>query len=153
LHKELLADEDTGTLIPRSRSSETDLVRARVHLGNGDLKAAAVYGRSAFEWKLRIVCEKHGIKIPFKPDADKVGAGVLWDGILVRQREREEQRAKGSVVPDFVPINLETQVETMRSTVLNRLSHSGASGLVPGEVAAALVTVQKALEHRFPRSP
>src|SRR5439155_12598993 len=63
LHWELIADEDTGHLIPRQRSSQSDLERAKEHLNNGDLKAAAVYARSAFEWKLRNVCEKHGIKI------------------------------------------------------------------------------------------
>ncbi|HZM03537.1 MAG TPA: AAA family ATPase [Candidatus Saccharimonadales bacterium] len=151
VHKELLADEDTGHLIPRLRSSEADLERARKHLANGDLKAAAVYARSAFEWKLRIVCEKNGIKLPFKPDADKVGAGVLWDGIMARQREREEQRKRGSQVPDFVPSALEGAVEIMRSTVLNKLSHSGASGLVPSEVATAIATVGNVFSHSFPK--
>lgn len=153
LHRELLADEDTGSLIPKLRASEADLARAKLHLDNGDLKAAAVYARSAFEWKLRIVCEKHGIRTPFKPDADKVGAGVLWDGILARQREREEQRKLGSVVPDFVAPALETEVETMRSTVLNKLSHAGSSGLVHAEVGAALTTVKKVHDHNFPKVP
>jgi hypothetical protein len=151
LHREQLADEDTGHLIPRQRSSESDLERAKIHLGNGDLKASAVYARSAFEWKLRNVCEKNGIKVGFKSDADKTGAGVLWDGIVLRQREREEQRQKGSQVPDFVPIALEKAVETMRSTVLNKLSHTGSSGLVPSEVATAITTVENVFKHAFPK--
>ena len=153
LHRELLADEDTGHLIPKQRPSESDLERAKKHLGNGDLKAAAVYARSAFEWKLRKVCEKRGIKVPFEPDADRIGAGVLWDGIILRQREREGHRSKGSPVPDFVPTALETAVEIMRSTVLNKLSHTGASGLVLSEVAAAITTVQSVFDHNFPKSP
>jgi hypothetical protein len=120
-------------------------------LDNNDLKAAAVYARSAFEWKLRKVCEKNGINIPFKPDADTVGAGVLWDGIIRRQREREDQRAKGTTVPDFVPHPLETEVETMRSTVLNKLSHTGSSGLVKPEVDAAINTVKRIFDHSFPK--
>lgn len=153
LHKELFADEDTGHLIPKLRAAQSDLERAKVHLTNNDLKAAAVYARSAFEWKLRIVCEKHGIPVPFKPDADRLGAGVLWDGILSRQREREMQRAKGSVVPDLVPAALEQEVEVMRSTVLNKLSHTGSSGLVTSEVAGALATVKKVHDHEFPKVP
>lgn len=152
LHKELIADEDTGHLIPKQKSSESDLERAKLHLGNGDLKAAAVYARSAFEWKLRNVCERHGIKIPFKPDADKIGGGILWDGIILRQREREKQRAEGAQVPDFVPAALETAVETMRSTVLNKLSHTGASGLVKSEVATAITTVKHVFDHGFPNA-
>lgn len=153
LHKELFADEDSGHLIPKLRAAESDLERAKVHLANNDLKAAAVYARSAFEWKLRIVCEKHRIPVPFNPDADKVGAGVLWDGILARQREREAQRAKGSVVPDLVPAALEKEVDVMRSTVLNKLSHTGSSGLVASEVAGALATVKEVHDHKFPKIP
>ena len=150
LHRELIADEDSGYLIPRQKSSQTDLETARQHLRNGDLKAAAVYARSAFEWKLRNVCKGHGIKVPFNPDADKVSAGVLWDGVTLRQRDREEERKKGSTVPDFVPPALEGSVETMRSTVLNRLSHAGASGLVHSEVAAAITAVECVCKHNFP---
>lgn len=152
LHKELLTDETTGKLIPKQKSSESDIERAKKHLGNGDLKAAAVYARSAFEWRLRKVCEKQGIKIPFKPDAGKIGAGFLWDGIILRQREREKQKAKGVHVPDFVPAALETAVDTMRSTVLNKLSHTGASGLVHIEVATAITTVESVFAHPFPKS-
>ncbi|MDO8355516.1 MAG: hypothetical protein Q7U76_03905 [Nitrospirota bacterium] len=153
IHRELLADEDTGQLVPKLKSSASDLERAKTHLASGDLKAAAVYARSAFEWKLRIVSEKHGIKVPFKPDADKIGAGVLWDGIIQRQREREEQRHRGSHVLDLIPEILENDVETMRSTVLNKLSHAGASGLIQAEVGAAIQTVGKVLLHQFPRVP
>jgi len=151
LHRELHADEDTGQLIPRLRSSDQDLSRARDHLARGDLKAAAVYARSAFEWKLRKICEKHGIKVPFKPDADQVGAGILWDGIVARQRERETERDRGSIVPDFIARNLENDVDTMRSTVLNRLSHAGAAGLVAAEVQSAIATVQRVIQHSFPK--
>jgi energy-coupling factor transporter ATP-binding protein EcfA2 len=152
LHHELLADEDTGKLIPRQKPSESDLERARIHHKNGDLRAAAVYARAAFESKLRIVCEKNGIKIPFKPDADKIGAGVMWDGIIQRQREREDQRSKGSIVPDFVPKDLADAVETMRSTVLNKLSHTGSSGLVSAEVDVAIQTVKKVFSHKFQKA-
>ena len=151
LHRELIADEDTGYLIPRSKPCKGDLETAKVHLGNGDLKAAAVYARSAFEWKLRSVCEKHGIKIPFKPESDKIGAGVLWDGIIQRQREREDQRAKGAQIPDLVPELLAKDVATMRSTVLNKLSHTGASELVRDEVGSAIRTVERVHEHNFPK--
>ncbi len=152
LHRELIADEDTGHLIPKQKPSQSDLERAKKHLGNGDLKAAAVYARSAFEWKLRNVCEKNGIKVPFRSDADKISAGVLWDAIVLRQREREEQKAKGAQVPNFVPPALETAVDTMRSTVLNKLTHTGASGLVHSEVATAIKTVETVLAHQFAKA-
>lgn len=153
LHHELIGDESTGHLIPKGKPRKEDLAIAKDHLDNRDLKAAAVYARSAFEWKLRKVCEAHGIKLPFKPDADKVSAGVMWSGIQARQREREKQRANGSDVPDFLTQALETEVEVMRSTVLNKLSHEGSSGLVHAEVAAALVTVKRFHDHQFLKIP
>lgn len=153
IHHELIGDESTGKLVPKGKPCQEDLAIAQSHLDNRDLKAAAVYARSAFEWKLRKVCVDHGIKVPFKPDADKVGAGVLWSCIQARQREREEQRASGSVVPDFISEALEREVEVMRSTVLNKLSHDGSSGLVHIEVEAALLTVKKAHNHNFPKIP
>lgn len=152
LHRRLLADEETGQLIPHLKACQGDLETASAHLKNGDLKAAAVYARSAFEWKLRKVCEDRGIRLGYKPDAEKVGAGDMWDGIVQRQREREELRKKGTTnIPDFVPAALEKAVEIMRSTVLNKLSHTGSSGLVPAEVAAALQTVDSVHKHLFPK--
>lgn len=150
LHRELLADETTGKLIPKQKPSKSDLESAKAYLANGDLKAAAVYARSAFEWKLRKVCKDCGIKIPYNPNASSIGAGALWDGITLRQKERKEQKAKGVQVPDFVPANLETDVDAMRSAVLNKLSHAGAPGLVHAEVATAIATVERVFAHTFP---
>ena len=79
--------------------------------------------------------------------------GCYGAAIQARQREREAQRANGSVVPDFIPAALEREVEVMRSTVLNKLSHDGSSGLVHVEVAAALVTVKKVHGHKFLKIP
>jgi hypothetical protein len=149
LHYELLADEDTGKLIPRLESCESDLERAKAHLANRDLMAAAVYARAAFEWKLRNVCEKHGIKVSYKQDLKQIGAGDLWDGIVARQRKREEVKKSTPNLSDFISKQLEKDVQTMRSTVLNQLSHSGAPGLVSAEVAAAIATVEAVHRHKF----
>lgn len=151
LHKELLADETTGRLIPRGKSSQADLERARFHLNNGDLMAAAVYARAALEWKLRNVCENRGIEIKFKKDNKDISADDLWTGIVARQRKREELRKTNPAVQDFIPPQLEKDVEAMRSTVLNQLSHAGASGLVQGDVADSLTTVEALYGHNFPK--
>jgi len=101
---------------------------------------------------LRKVCEDRGIKVPFKPEADKVAASALWEGIVQRQRSREEDRKKGTKVPDFVPLGLETDLDIMRTTVLNRLSHTGSSGLVHADVDAAIKTVEAVVGHAFPNA-
>lgn len=146
-HHELFGDETTGKLIPKSSPCEADLQIATRHLANNDLKAAAVYARSAFEWKLRNVCENRGIKLPFKSNTAQVGAGALWDGIMERQRERAAAGGR-----DFVPAQLATRVQTIRTTVLNRLSHTGAHGLVAVEVQAAIDTIRDVHNHPFPNA-
>lgn len=152
LHKELLADETTGKLIPRGKPSRSDLERARTHLGNGDLMAAAVYARAALEWKLRNVCEDRGIEIKFKKDNKEVSADDLWKGVVTRQRKREKLRNTNQAVLDFVPPQLEQDVEAMRSTVLNQLSHAGAPGLMRDDVLDALKTIEALHNHSFPKA-
>lgn len=153
LHRELLAEEDTGHLVPRLKSSESDLERAKIHLANGDLMAAGVYARAAFEWKLRNICEGQAIKIPFKKDNKKISADDLWQGIVARQRKREElKKAKNPKAPDFMPSQLEKNVEAMRSTVLNQLSHAGAPALVQADLNEAIKTIGAVHKHGFPKA-
>jgi energy-coupling factor transporter ATP-binding protein EcfA2 len=150
LHKELIADETTGKLIPRPKASQFDLGRAKVHLDNGDLMAAGVYARAAFEWKLRNVCQDRRIEIGFKKDNKEISADDLWQGIRSRQRKREDFKIANPTARDFVPLPLERDVDAMRSTVLNQLSHAGAPGLVRGDVRDALKTVEALHNHDFP---
>jgi hypothetical protein len=152
LHRELLADETTGKLIPRTKPSQSDLKRAKTHLDNGDLMAAAVYARAALEWKLRNVCEDRGIEIKFKKDNKEISADDLWRGIVARQRKREELRKTQPAAVDFVTPQLERDVEAMRSTVLNQLSHAGAPGLVQDDVRDSLKTLEELHNHNFPKA-
>jgi energy-coupling factor transporter ATP-binding protein EcfA2 len=149
LHKELLADETTGKLIPRCKPAQSDLDRAKTHLDYGELMAAAVHARAAFEWKLKNVCQDRGIEIKFKKDHKDIGADDLWQGIIARQRKREELQKGDPKMPDFVPLQLEKDVEAMRSTVLNQLSHAGAPGLVRDDVRDALKTIEALHNHNF----
>jgi energy-coupling factor transporter ATP-binding protein EcfA2 len=151
LHRELLADEQSGKLIPRQKPSQSDLQRAQTHLNNGDLMAAAVYTRAAFEWKLRNVCEDRGIDVKFKKENKEISADDLWQGIVNRQRKREELQKTKLGVPDFLPNQMEKDVEAMRSTVLNQLSHSGAPGLVRDDLRDAWRTVESLHNHHFPK--
>lgn len=152
LHRELLADESSGKLIPRGKSSESDVERAKSHLKAGDLMAAAVYARAAFEWKLRNVCEDRGVEIKFKKDHKEISADDLWQSIVARQRKREELRKTQPKVPDFLPAQLEKDVEAMRSTVLNQLSHAGAPDFKLDDVRDALKTVETLHSHIFPKA-
>jgi energy-coupling factor transporter ATP-binding protein EcfA2 len=111
------------------------------HWKANDLMAAAVYVRAAFETRVRNVCESHGIEIAYKQDAKNVSVNKLWEGIVKRQQWRQE-----NAKPDFIDPQLMRDVETMRSTILNQLSHSGSPSLGTRDVQFALETVKK-LEH------
>lgn len=155
--KELCLLESTDNAPPRPviKDSPDLLDRAKAHLAATppDLMAAAVYIRAAFETRLRNVCEKHGIEVPFKSQLKEIKADVLWAGILERQKKRLEFQTNnpGGNAPDFVPAALAANVETMRSTILNRLSHPGAPTLVKSEVEFARQTVEALQKHPFPK--
>lgn len=124
------------------------LEKAEAHLQNADLMAAAVYIRAAFETRLKNVCREHGIKVPYKPDPKDVNVGQLWQGIVERQESRQ---ANGQI--DFVDQTLLREVETVRSTVLNRLSHSGVPPLTTTEVSEALKIIRRLQNHEFKNVP
>lgn len=120
------------------------LAVAEKHFRSGDLMAAAVYIRAAFETRIKNVCEANGIKVKYKHDSKSVKADELWQGIVDRQKERQEKNQA-----DFIPSGLVNDVETLRSTILNSLSHSGTTNLVRDEVQFALDAVKKLQEHHF----
>lgn len=150
LHKELLAEEGAGRLVPVVRPHADELDRAKAHLANGDLVAASVYARVAFEGRLRNVCEKRGIRVSYKKEQRHFSVDTLWQGIVERQKDRVELRKQNAAVQDFVPTLLQQDVETVRSTVLNQLSHAGAPGLVQAEVAKAISVIERVCGHDFP---
>jgi hypothetical protein len=118
-------------------------------LNNGDLMAA-VYARSAFEWKLKNVCQDRGIEIKYKKDHKEISADDLWQGIVARQRKRDELKKTKPATPDFITPQLEKRVDAMRSNVLNQLSHNGAPDLKADEVRDAINTIRAFHSHGFP---
>jgi hypothetical protein len=114
--------------------------------------AAAVYARSAFEWKLKNVCQDRGIEIKYKKDHKEISADDLWQGIVARQRKREELKQTKPATPDFITLQLEKDVDAMRSNVLNQLSHSGAPDLKADEVKDAIKTIRAFHAHGFPNA-
>jgi len=120
------------------------LAIAEKHLQAGDLMACAIYIRACFERRMKNVCHGYGVKIGYKPDPKDVKTDDLWRGIVDRQQERQRNGKRNFIDPTLI-----SEVETIRSTVLNRLSHSGAPGLVTREVQFALETVKKLQQHEF----
>lgn len=129
---------------PHVESCPDLLAIADIHLKKGDKMATAVYVRAAFENHIKNVCKDCGVKINYKPDPKEVKANHLWQGIVDRQKERQTNGK-----PNFIDPALMNDVETVRSTVLNRLSHSGTPTLLEKEVRFAFDTVKKLQHHKF----
>ncbi len=122
---------------PRLEADANDLDRARRHLTLGDLKAAAVYARSALEKRLRKVCNDKSVRVRFRANPKALSADDLWQGILARN---QEDIAKGRA--PFIDPGLASRIEAVRSVVLNDLSHSRCTSLTSGELIAATHAVE-----------
>jgi energy-coupling factor transporter ATP-binding protein EcfA2 len=133
---------------PVIEPSYSALRQAEFHLNAGELVAAAIHIRSGVEARLRNVCRDSGIEIPYKPDPREVKADKLWEGIVRRQQARQAAGQR-----DFVDPRLMNDVETIRSTILNQLSHAGPPTLVLAEVQFALDTVKKLDQYQFTKTP
>ena len=138
--------------IPEIKEGLSPLDRATAHIAANDLTAAAVYLRAAFELRLKNTCQKYGIEIPFKKQVKEVKANDLWEGIVARQGKRAELQAREPIKnhPDFIPQALIQRVNMMRSTILNRLSHTNSPNFSRSEVEIARDIVLELQNHRFP---
>lgn len=154
LHKEmyLLGNQDGQPPIPEIKDGVAALERAKAHLAAHDLTAAAVYLRAAFEGRLRNVCERWGVEVPFKKQLKEVKADALWKGIVKRQEVRKELQAREPAKnhPDFIPQALIDRVAMMRSTILNRLSHTDSPNFGRSEVETTRDIVEELQRHQFP---
>lgn len=120
------------------------LATADKHFQAGDLTAAAVYIRTAFETRVKNVCRNYGLRVAYEPNPKAVKIDQLWEAIVERQNER-----KAASKPNFIDPTLLADVEAVRSTILNQLSHAGAPTFDPKEVKFALGTIQRLCHHQF----
>jgi energy-coupling factor transporter ATP-binding protein EcfA2 len=134
-----LFEETTGPTepqYPRLKANVDDLQIAKAHMDAGDSRAAAVYIRAAFEVRLKAICQKNGIELVFKENPRQVTTDALWRGILRRHAKRVKTHQGEFLDPSLIP-----RISVVRSVVLNRLSHSGASSLTRVELESALQTI------------
>ena len=146
-----LFEEPTGPSEPyyprfdRLKPNMEDLQVAAGYLHTGDLRAAAVYVRAAYENRLKTICENNGIELSYKENPRLVTAEALWRGILRRNAKRLRERKGDFLDPSLIP-----RINVVRSAVLNRLAHSGASSLTATELATALQTITDFRDTKIP---
>ena len=149
-----LYEEPTGPAEPllprfeRIKPNMDDLRIADGYIRVGDLRAAAVYIRAAYEATLKNVCEKNGIEVVFKANPKEVKADALWRSILRRHATRLKEKRGEFIDPALIP-----RTSAVRSAVLNRLSHSGSSSLTSIELNTALQTIRDFRNSKIPFKP
>ncbi|MBN1125070.1 MAG: AAA family ATPase [Sedimentisphaerales bacterium] len=87
---------------------------SRHYLREGDLKASAVYIRSAFEEILVNHCSKHKFPVPFRKKIEKIPSKDYWDSIKKYDQQKATPKLDQTIITD---------VEMQRTLVMNPYSH------------------------------
>lgn len=129
--------------------------RAKQFLLKGEVKAAAVHVRTAYELVLKKACERLKIAVPYKPNPAKIPASDMWDALKSAEFDYQPPPlcfvdGKGKnitkIAPkkqlSYIPKNLVVQVEHSVSWILNPLSHSQSAQSYKNEITKAVLTVE-----------
>ena len=125
------AKSDEGD-IPVYHESKYYLAVAQQHLNNNDLKAAAIYIRSAYERELKFFCDKHKLPVQYCENRKQQKCEYFWNVVKL-------QKIKGGA--DLLEPVLENKIELYRSSILNPLSHTAPFNFVRSEVSDSLQVV------------
>ena len=145
-----VGDHEQPLLLP----DEDHLYRAFAFLDTGQVKAASVHVRTAFELLLKAACQHFGLAVKFHPDARKVPASDLWSALKSGKTDFTLARdcrfdANGRVrwwqpaatqIP-IVPPTLQKRIEHAVSWVLNPLSHSQSVDRYRAEIEDAIYAI------------
>jgi energy-coupling factor transporter ATP-binding protein EcfA2 len=118
---------------PYLKQGQDHLERARLLLEppHNDLMGSAVHIRAWFEDLLKRKCERYKRPVEYHVNPKDFKADKFWEALKTDTRP-----VKGAAVK--MGEALISEVEMVRSQVLNKLSHAGAPNLVQAEVEAAL---------------
>jgi energy-coupling factor transporter ATP-binding protein EcfA2 len=118
--------------IPIHAPDNDYLVVAEKHLSANDLKAAAIYIRSAYEHEIKRFCNKHNLSVRYCRNPKDQRSDDFWQVV---------KKQKWNDGTDVVPPALVTNIELYRATVLNQLSHTAPVTLARREVVGAQYAV------------
>lgn len=159
-----VGDHEQPLLLP----DDDHLYRALAFLDAGQVKAASVHVRTAFELVLKDACRQFRLPVKFHPDPRKVPASDLWSALKSEsynftpaaecsfddKGKVHWRQPKDRQIP-LVDPSLQKRIEHAVSWVLNPLSHSQGVDRYRAEIEDAIYAVdelQVALE-RVKRRP
>lgn len=129
---ELYCYRDNECDVPIYKANTEYLNVAKNHLDTGDLRAAAIYIRAAYEREIKHFCDKCNLPIRYCENPKDQKAEDFWRVV------KAQKRKDGS---DLLNSTVMTNVESFRSTVLNQLSHTAPVNLVRSEVEKAHASI------------
>ena len=145
-----VGDHEQPLLLP----DKDHLYRALAFLDVGEVKAASVHVRTAFEVVLRYACQQLGLGVKFQSDPRKVPASDLWSALKSAQYDFIPARqcafdSKGKVhwwqpknmKQHVVASSLQKRIEHAISWVLNPLSHSQSVDRYRAEIEDAIYAI------------
>jgi energy-coupling factor transporter ATP-binding protein EcfA2 len=119
--------------IPIYEYSKNYLAIASQHLAANDLKAAAIYIRSAYEHAIKRFCSKHNLSVRYCDNPKEQKSEDFWR-VVVAQKKRDGT--------DILSAAVVAEVELCRASILNQLSHTAPVTLVRQEVEDARRSVE-----------
>lgn len=125
---ELYCCRDNECDVPIYKGNTEYLIVAQQHLEKGDLKAAAIYVRSAYEAAIKKFCDKHNLPVRYCENPKGQKGDDFWQVV-------KKQKLKTGV--DLLSTSVVKNVELFRSTIMNQLSHTAPVNLVRKEVEEA----------------
>jgi hypothetical protein len=147
-----VGDYEKPVVIP----DEDHLYRAMRFLESGQVKAAAVHVRTAFELALKMGCQELGLAVTFQPDLRKVPASEFWGTLKGAEYQlvpapQYRVDSGGNWVwwqpkPSkhrVISVELERRIEHAVSWVLNPLSHSQSVDHYRSEIEDAIFAVDE----------
>ena len=137
---ELYCSRDNQCDVPVYKGNTEYLNVAKNHLDTGDLRAAAIYTRAAYEIELKHFCDRCNLPVRYCENPKDQKSNDFW--LVVKQ-------LKLKTGADLLDASVVTDVESFRSTILNQLSHTAPVNLVRSEVEkahSAIITLRDTLQ-------
>ena len=125
---------EDGLEIPIWKQDKDYLDKAEEYFNHNDLKASAVYLRTAFEVILKQFCDKTRIAVIYKEDYKKLTSEDFWKQVKTSKKNDATLYVDSSIAQD---------VELYRNIIMNPLSHSRIVQAHRQEVEKAIITIKK----------
>lgn len=118
----LKEEPENGYEFPLINDNTDFITKAEEYLNEGDLKASAVYIRSAFERELCNFCNKKRVPVRFLINQSKLEIEDLWEPL--RDYELKQRDGSGNIITNrLIPEALRDEIQNQRTLVMNPYSH------------------------------